>query len=234
MKMETRIHRRNSDADNALDQTMSTRGSIRNYTTAGALVSPLKSCMVIKTQKNSTQLQWEETKIGTKPEFRSCSSGKSDVIKNKPLTVTFTDVEIRSHPIILGDNPAVSSGPPLTIDWDPSAVSVCAIDDYEKERQDHIRGFLEMKMPAEIRFQLLSQSHRTTEIAKRSKEMRNLRRQRLETTSMLYRSNNEEKIEKLLRGFRNLVTNKKKKEKKYMEAAAMQSQRLQNQAKACT
>jgi len=166
--------------------------------------------MVTKTQKQSIHLVWGASK---KKELEVPCEGSGN------LSVSFTDVEVRSYPIILGDNPAVSAGPPLTIDWDPSHLAVCSVDDYEKTREGIIRGIIELKMPSHIRFDMLSKTVKTAEIAKRTKEMTDVKRQRLETTSMLYRASKEEKLEKFARGFRNLVTNKKKKEKEYMKEA---------------
>ena len=54
-------------------------------------------------------------------------------------------------------------------------------------------------------------------INKRSRETVQVKKQRLETRSQLYKAENEEKVERLVRGIRNLVTNKKKKERKYLE-----------------
>jgi len=171
--------------------------------------------MVTKTQKESNHLAWAESK---KKKLEIRCEGSDGPYRN--LSVSFADVEVRSYPIILGDNPAVSAGPPVTIGWDPSSyLAPCSVDDYEKEREGTIRGFIELRIPPLIRFEMLSKTVKTAEIAKRTKEMTNLKRQRLETTSMLYRASKEEKVEKFVRGFKNLVTNKKKKEKLYMKEA---------------
>jgi len=166
--------------------------------------------MITKTQKQSIHSVWAESKK-SKIEVPCEGSGN--------LSVSFADVEVRSYPIILGDNPAVSAGPPITIDWYPSHLAACSVDDYEKTREGIIRGIIELKMPSHVRFDMLSKTVKTAEIAKRTKEMTDVKRQRLETTAMLYRASKEEKVEKFVRGFRNLVTNKKKKEKEYMKEA---------------
>lgn len=54
----------------------------------------------------------------------------SDDLERK--SVAFTTIEVRTYPIILGDNPSVSSGPPFTIDWDHQDVVQINLSDYEQ------------------------------------------------------------------------------------------------------
>jgi len=46
-------------------------------------------------------------------------------------SVQFSTVTVRLHPIILGDNPAVSCGPPLSIDWQFTSTYTKAVDVFE-------------------------------------------------------------------------------------------------------
>ncbi len=46
-----------------------------------------------------------------------CSQTTKTPQSTKRKEVTFSTVEIRHHNLILGDNPAVSDGVPLTLDW---------------------------------------------------------------------------------------------------------------------
>jgi hypothetical protein len=48
-----------------------------------------------------------------------------------PKSVKFDQVFIHEFPLIMGDNPAVSKGAPLTIDWQPIAHDVIDVDIYE-------------------------------------------------------------------------------------------------------
>ena len=74
-----------------------------------------KSCLKVKTQTESLH-----RKIST------CTSDKK---------VFFSTIEIRTYPLRLGDNPSTSSGPPLTISWDPEgAPRSFEVDDYEETR----------------------------------------------------------------------------------------------------
>jgi hypothetical protein len=51
-----------------------------------------------------------------------------------PHHVKFDTVEIRAYPIILGCNPAVTKGPPLTINWDHCCGVIEPFDEYEAKR----------------------------------------------------------------------------------------------------
>lgn len=68
------------------------------------------------------------------------NAGELDLLevvkKSPPRSVTFGTNEIREYPRALGDNPAVTSGPPLTIEWDhdPQALVVVQVDAYEKSK----------------------------------------------------------------------------------------------------
>ncbi|GFH57417.1 hypothetical protein CTEN210_13893 [Chaetoceros tenuissimus] len=159
-----------------------------------------KSALVVKSQKESL-----------------LNEGIVKKEKTVAFRLTFGDVEVRSHQMILGDNPAVSSGAPVTIDWDPYNVAACPIDAYEKEREGQIRHSLECRIPEQARFEILKQVHGASEITKGIKKVKQSKRERLETSSQLYKFEKDEKIEKLTRGLRNMFTNKKKKEREYFD-----------------
>jgi hypothetical protein len=183
-----------------LDLTWSTTRSMHSMPEG----KQLRNCMKVKTVEESLKINIQTT-------ARKTSRGE--------LSVSFSDVEVRSHEMILGDNPAVSKGPPLTIDWDAFETTMCSVDNYEDVREPTVRNYSEMKMPAPVRFELLSRTTATKDIFKRTREANELKKKRLETTSTLYKARSQEKLERFTRGFKNLVTNKKKKEKEFMAQA---------------
>ena len=151
----------------------------------------------------------------------SLKTSSSKTIKpKKKLAVSFSDIEIRSYEIILGDNPAVAGGPPLTIDWEPFELAACSVDEYEEGKaKPPARDVISMKMTTEQRFELLARTYSMREINARTKQVTDARRQRIETRTMLYRQGNHEKMERIARGFKNIFTNKKRKEKAYLASA---------------
>lgn len=58
-----------------------------------------------------------------------------------PKAVSFSDVEIREYKVILGDNPANSTGgPPVQIDWTPLSSCTLSVDDHQASRDDDDKG----------------------------------------------------------------------------------------------
>jgi len=169
--------------------------------------------------KSQGQQQLQRSCIITKTHAESLSTDRLERSTRKAakvkLSVQFGDIEVRSYPIILGDNPSVSGGPPLTIDWDPFDSVAWSLDDYQEERGD-FRAYSEMKMPKASRFELLARTHSAREIVERTREVAQVRKDRYITTTQLYKAKNDEKMEKFVRGFMNLVTNKKKKEREFL------------------
>lgn len=81
--------------------------------------------------------------------------------------VGFASVQIREYPRILGDNPSVTSGPPITLSWeyDDEAGGRCSIDEWEGQRCRERRTREEFRVPEAIRTGwVLSAGHSTTEI----------------------------------------------------------------------
>jgi len=48
------------------------------------------------------------------------------------VEVNFGVVRVHTHDIVLGDNPSVSQGPPLTLDWDANKSECYSLDEFEK------------------------------------------------------------------------------------------------------
>ena len=48
--------------------------------------------------------------------------------------VSFNQIEIREYARCMGDNPATTDGPPLSIDWDYNVAGTYAVDEYEDIR----------------------------------------------------------------------------------------------------
>ncbi len=114
-------------------------------------------------------------------------SGTSICRNRKPSRsslVTFSHVEVRSFPIILGDNPACCDGPPLTIDWDPMSCHKIQLDKYENIREERgIKSTEELRISGFFRQILLRRSGVCTkeEILSRMEEMEKVRKQRNKT-----------------------------------------------------
>ena len=70
-----------------------------------------------------------------------------------PKGVSFTVVEVRENPRILGDSPSVSSGPPISIRWkyDEKATLSVPVEEWERIRDGDRRTKQEIRVPEDIR-----------------------------------------------------------------------------------
>lgn len=153
----------------------------------------------------------------------STSSGAGQGGGSNNLGVRFDKVLIRDYPIEIGDNPAVSSGAPLTIGWKHFAEDEMEVDAYESIRDEDRREYTELIIPPPARKTLLTRlGYTNSEIERQSRDAKALRIKRLETSQFLYKSESEEKMEKLSRGLKNIISNKKKRRERKMIQQSME------------
>ena len=76
---------------------------------------------------------------------------ESSAMLSQKKSVRFSDITVREYPMILGDNPAVSCGPPVTIDWQYSSEECLSIDEYIETHPLIPRIRLQMIMPEFLR-----------------------------------------------------------------------------------
>jgi hypothetical protein len=123
--------------------------------------------------------------------------------------------------MIIGDSPSVSDGCPVTIDWEPIGISIATVDEFEDVRRDTRRHCSEIIMDKAVRHHILSSSgHDTVDIFKAQRVSRSIRTEQ-KVNSFHSRVNTrqiemEEKLQLLSRAFVNVVTNRKKKERRYL------------------
>ena len=105
-------------------------------------------------------------------------------------SIQFGHVLIRTHSQALGDNPSVSRGPPLTLDWPYNEADPIAVDEYEEWANDkRRRSRTEILVPHTVRRQVLfSYGYSVSEInagIKRVNQAKKQRRASLDTSSSL-------------------------------------------------
>lgn len=121
-------------------------------------------------------------------------SNCAKAFKNK---VSFSTVEIREYRSVVGDNPSVSVGPPISIGWEyaPAPKSSLYLEDYEKHREP-IKSESELKLPLEERVtRLLSLGYNTKQLNEAANKAKKARLRRLRTKTTLYKQKNEEILE---------------------------------------
>jgi len=130
-------------------------------------------------------------------------------------------VEIREYPIRVGDNPGVSKGAPLSIDWDPINESSHLIDNYENQRGERRRGF-ELRINSIDREEILfNAGNSRADIQYGTKEANLVKHDRKRTVELLHLSAWEEFIEGMKRVSKKLFQRKQRKRDKEMMKIAM-------------
>ena len=140
------------------------------------------------------EIQNDTMSSGNRTKVRSKGKTKRETAPHR--SVTFTSTEVREYPIELGDNPSVSSGPPLTIGWTYISRHKIPIDDYEAGRPPH-RALYEMIIPSATRMGILCDADISLRsIQKAIKEVNVTKRQRRRTVQTLQTSWIEEMSER--------------------------------------
>jgi len=87
--------------------------------------------------------------------------------------VRFSHIEVRQYPMILGDNPSVSSGPALTIDWEYFSEAQFSIEHYDTIHKKTHRSTRHLIMPLSCRMLIAKNAgHSYREIRQCLKEMK--------------------------------------------------------------
>jgi hypothetical protein len=95
--------------------------------------------------------------------------------------VSFASVQVREYPMILGDNPSCTSGPPVTLDWtyDAKASMSCTVDEWESGRDSTRRMKSVIRVPSSVRTEwVLDAGFTPTEVHEAIRDVQNYQRRR--------------------------------------------------------
>mmetsp|Transcript_37089 Transcript_37089/g.37546 ORF Transcript_37089/g.37546 Transcript_37089/m.37546 type:complete len:250 (+) Transcript_37089:52-801(+) len=130
----------------------------------------------------------------THDEYVIKSEGETETRQHKKKNknkVRFSVVHIRQYNLCLGDNPSVSHGPPISLDWDYDNEIIIDLHEYEQYNHNHNhsqRDRIEFKRPSFERFDVLKQlGYSRTEINEATHQMEKIRQQRYQTRRHLQR-----------------------------------------------
>lgn len=74
---------------------------------------------------------------------------------SKESKLSFSSISVRVYPVLIGDNPSVTEGVPLTIGWEPSAEESFAVEEYESSHKaEPVSSLQEMKFTEQQRAQI--------------------------------------------------------------------------------
>mmetsp|Transcript_36208 Transcript_36208/g.79256 ORF Transcript_36208/g.79256 Transcript_36208/m.79256 type:complete len:203 (-) Transcript_36208:4-612(-) len=120
-------------------------------------------------------------------------------------SVRFDMIEIREYPYVLGDNPSVSNGPPLSVGWQSQSQFFVNLEEYDDAKAEP-RSRTEMRFDGMLRVHILQRSgHTMSDIVKATAAVRRIQQQRQETiqscTHVLRFQNATKSIRKKLPSF---------------------------------
>lgn len=111
------------------------------------------------------------------------SNNSNPSLDNKK--VWFDSVVINYHKMILGDNPAVSDGAPVTIGWVAHDFEIVDIDCFEATRPPKAKKLSSMKLPVEDRAAILLQNgYSVKQLAKTLQQVEEIQRQRAQSSEL--------------------------------------------------
>lgn len=182
----------------------------------------IRSILIIPSHEESLD---EEITLVLRREARERRDEKFEKAQIERQGVTFTNIIIRDYPMTVGDNPSVSSGPPLTIGWNYFNEVTIPLDIYEDSKPSPRNG-REMIVPRMRREQIFRDAGFTyNQLIKLTKPVNIARIQRHKTYASLGLSPWIEVYEKATRKARNVISlgKKKRKEKAFLKPWIEQS-----------
>jgi hypothetical protein len=127
----------------------------------------------------------------SQPSHGTADTTKSDGAR-KSREVSFHSISIRHYPMILGDNPAVSIGSPVQLDWDYHGEEKHDLDIYEVERRPR-RKLRHLVLSYYRRKDILLQAgYDENEMRSKERQLEKMKRQRKTTGFFLPVSKLEE------------------------------------------
>jgi hypothetical protein len=122
------------------------------------------------------------------------------------LTVRFSTITIRDYPRSIGDNPASSCGPSISMGWEHESEVSVPIDAYEENRGPRRRG-REMIIPVQLREEILRNAgYSRAEIMKCTRDINIARGQRRRTYDTLHLQSIQLLTERITRKAWNVLT----------------------------
>lgn len=150
----------------------------------------------------------------------SPSNNSPRLPKRNSSQVSFSQIHIREYPIIVGDNPSVLTGTPVTIDWEFVEEMEFAVDEYEQGKPTAPRTMVELRMPASHRDAILKKQGFSLSERNHGKKMANIAKSRRRRTSeTMALSKAAEQVELWTRATKNATwgRSRKQQERNYLQ-----------------
>mmetsp|Transcript_17705 Transcript_17705/g.51530 ORF Transcript_17705/g.51530 Transcript_17705/m.51530 type:complete len:447 (-) Transcript_17705:136-1476(-) len=169
-------------------------------------------------RRTSLKMQTSLTSTGSTASIGSSASsiGEDRPENDSPTmapkrNVSFSNLEIYEHEVTLGDNPSVTVGPPITLEWRPHAYESHDLEEYEAARVDSRREKGQMQLPNSVRFFRLMKERGFTavQIKRAVDEVQRAKKKRRDTVSGLKSAKLEEAMESAERKVKRFLKLKK-------------------------
>jgi hypothetical protein len=150
------------------------------------------------------------------------AGAEENQVSSERRVVQFSTVELRSYPICAGDNPSVSKGVAITIEWEHDSVWTLPLEEYEDVRP-FPRSLTQLRMTSNQRTdRLRTMGYSRSEIQEWVQRGDRLRKQRMQTTKFLALAPMEEYLEGIRRSALNATIRRsaKRKEKQFLYSSA--------------
>lgn len=180
-------------------KTTKSKKPVRKGSGTSASFSSSSATMKTKQRRSSTCVAYAQTRT---PAIKGClrrEGQRSSTLKG----VRFGNIVITEFPIILGDNPAVTSGAPVTIDWTPQAensYSVNAFEQFKPARRRRRKLLISVSSRAIL---LLAAGYSVDEIADASINAQQIKHERQVT---LHANQNWDRVSLLMENTNDAVT----------------------------
>jgi len=110
-------------------------------------------------------------------------------------SVRFSLVEVREYPVVLGDHPDCSSGPPLTLGWNVTNVSLFDVDTYEDNHPRRKLSQMVMDYYKRVNILLACAGYSRAELDSAIKEVERVKKMRARTRMMIPYQKLEEAVQ---------------------------------------
>jgi len=166
--------------------------------TVGVSSTAARGCMRVRTLQESLSTNIKRQEL----QKQGSSMGKTESTCSSSSSVHFGTVEVRQYLCCLGDNPACSSGPPISIDWKYREVGAFPVDDYDDYREPEPPHQVSYYDRVEL---LRTLGYSRAEIVKAEKQRKKDQALREETIYRLRFMNRDEKTETMKKMFKTVL-----------------------------
>ena len=168
-----------------------------------SVVSDITSCFP---EAAVGRLEKIRTSVAKEPESKTeTKEAEKDTGIMLGLTVQFSTITVREYPVMMGENPAVSDGPPLTIDWEYNELPQLEVEAFESVRRVRRKGRNLLLSRKKRENMLRNAGYQDAEIVAGIRHVKKLQALRLQTIANLGGEKVEEALQNVGRRMKGML-----------------------------